>query len=188
MVTSYWLSSYQVVGYHGSGPVSYELALTAVFVEGLIFVGLSLFGLRQVLAKVIPASIKIACSAGIGLYLCFIGLTTSAGLGAISGASAMPVDIAGCLDQYKDEFGHCTSHKMQNPTLWIGFLLGGLLTAYLMMYKVKSAMMIGILVVSVISWPRDTSFTYFPRTEQGDQRYFHAYFHIFHPPIPATLK
>src|SRR4051794_3764114 len=105
------------------------MALTAVFVEGLIFVGLSIFGLRQFLAKIIPASIKIACSTGIGLYLCFIGLTSSAGIGAISGASQMPVGLAGCPDQYKDEVGHCASHKMQSSKLWIGFLLGGLLTS-----------------------------------------------------------
>jgi len=37
--------AYQVVGYHGTGPVSYRMALTAVFVEGFIFVGLSLLGM-----------------------------------------------------------------------------------------------------------------------------------------------
>jgi AGZA family xanthine/uracil permease-like MFS transporter len=49
--------------------VSYKLALTAVFVEGFVFVGLSLLGLRQWLARVIPASIKLASGVGIGLYL-----------------------------------------------------------------------------------------------------------------------
>ena len=61
--------TYTVVGFHGSGPVSYNLALTAVFVEGLVFVGLSLLGLRQWLARSIPSSIKLASSVGIGLYL-----------------------------------------------------------------------------------------------------------------------
>lgn len=61
--------TYTVVGFHGSGPVSYELALTAVFVEGLVFVGLSLLGMRQWLARSIPMSIKLASSVGIGLYL-----------------------------------------------------------------------------------------------------------------------
>ena len=61
--------TYTVVGFHGTGPVSYQMALTAVFVEGLVFVALSLLGLRQWLARAIPMSIKLASSVGIGLYL-----------------------------------------------------------------------------------------------------------------------
>lgn len=61
--------TYTVVGFHGTGPVTYALALTAVFVEGFVFVGLSLLGLRQWLARIIPASIKLASGVGIGLYL-----------------------------------------------------------------------------------------------------------------------
>ena len=44
--------AYQVVGYHGTGNVSYRLALTAVFVEGFIFVFLSLIGMRQWLVQI----------------------------------------------------------------------------------------------------------------------------------------
>jgi AGZA family xanthine/uracil permease-like MFS transporter len=61
--------AYNVVGFHGTGTVSYQLALTAVFVEGFVFVGLSLLGLRQWLARAIPRSIKLATGVGIGLYL-----------------------------------------------------------------------------------------------------------------------
>ena len=61
--------TYTVVGFHGTGPVPYRLALAAVFVEGLVFVGLSILGLRQWLARAIPMSIKLASSVGIGLYL-----------------------------------------------------------------------------------------------------------------------
>ena len=109
--------TYQVVGYHGTGPVPYRLALTAVFIEGFIFVFLSLIGMRQWLVKLIPASLKIASTAGIGLFLTLIGLSTSAGIGLISGAESTPLDIAGCLPKYQDEFGVCTSHKVQDPTV-----------------------------------------------------------------------
>jgi AGZA family xanthine/uracil permease-like MFS transporter len=109
--------TYQVVGFHGTGPVPYRLALTAVFVEGFIFVFLSLIGMRQWLVKLIPASLKIATTAGIGLFLTLIGLSSSAGIGVISGASATPLDLAGCLPKYQDEFGACQSHKLQNPTV-----------------------------------------------------------------------
>lgn len=67
-------------------------------------------------------------------------------------------------------------------------MCGVILTAWLMMYRVKSAMIIGILVVSIFSWPRGTSFTYFPSTPDGDQRF--AYFKTvaaFHP-IQKTLN
>lgn len=161
--------AFQVVGYHGTGPVSYQLAVTAVFVEGFIFVGLSILGLRQWLARAIPASIKLATGAGIGLYLALIGLTYSAGIGAITGAVATPVELAGCLDEYKDpDTGVCMSHKLQNPTLWIGIFCGGMFTALLMMYRVKGAIIAGIALVSIISWPRGTSVTYFPDTPLGN--------------------
>lgn len=67
--------TYQVVGFNGSGAVPYRLALTAVFVEGFIFIALTILGLRQWLARAIPASLKIASGVGIGLYLTIIGLT-----------------------------------------------------------------------------------------------------------------
>ena len=73
--------AYTVVGYHGSGLIPFRVALTAVFLEGFVFVGLTLCGLRQWLARAIPASIKLATGVGIGLYLTLIGLTYSAGIG-----------------------------------------------------------------------------------------------------------
>jgi AGZA family xanthine/uracil permease-like MFS transporter len=179
--------AYQVVGYHGTGPVSYNLALTAVFVEGFIFIGLSLLGMRQWLARAIPASIKLATGAGIGLYLALIGLTYSAGIGAVTGAVATPLELAGCTAEFKDPVtGHCMSHKMRNPTLWLGIFCGGIFTAVLMMYRyvsfksrlsfldtnakkrVKGAIIAGIALVSIISWPRTTAVTFFPHTPVGD--------------------
>src|SRR3984893_13056619 len=91
--------AYQVVGYHGTGNVSYRLALTAVFVEGFIFVFLSLIGMRQWLVKVIPASVKVASGVGIGMFLTEIGMSYS-GIGLITGSPVTPTDIAGCPPQY----------------------------------------------------------------------------------------
>lgn len=106
--------TYQVVGYHGTGPVSYRMALMAVFVEGFIFVFLSLIGMRQWLVKTIPASIKVASGVGIGLFLTEIGLSYSAGIGAITGSSITPTDLGGCPTQYLVN-GNCVSHRMQSP-------------------------------------------------------------------------
>jgi xanthine/uracil/vitamin C permease (AzgA family) len=109
--------AYQIVGFHGTGLISYNLALTAVFAEGFIFIFLSLIGMRQWLVKIIPVSLKIAAACGIGLFLAEVGLSANAGIGAIAGSKSTPLDIAGCPDQYKDEFGSCTSHKMTSPTV-----------------------------------------------------------------------
>ncbi|TGZ81068.1 putative nucleoside transporter [Ascodesmis nigricans] len=164
--------AYQVVGYHGTGPISYNLALTAVFVEGFIFIALSIFGLRQWLARAIPRSIKLATGAGIGLYLAIIGLTYSAGIGAITGSKATPVELAGCKPEFLDEItGVCTGPKMRNPTLWIGIFCGGIFTAFLMAYRVKGAIIAGIALVSIISWPRVSEVTYFPYTPVGQARF-----------------
>ncbi|OAL53972.1 xanthine/uracil permease family protein-like protein [Pyrenochaeta sp. DS3sAY3a] len=175
--------AYTVVGFHGSGMVPYEVALTAVFVEGFVFVGLTLLGIRQWLARAIPASIKLATGVGIGLYLTIIGLTYSAGIGLITGAVATPLELAGCEPQYKDEAGVCPgSYKMRNPTMWIGIFCGGFLTVMLMMYRVKGAIIFGILLVSIISWPRPTSVTYFPHTPLGDSAFdFFKKVVTFHP-------
>lgn len=109
--------TYQVVGFHGTGSVSYGLALTAVFIEGWIFVFLSLIGMRQWLVRVIPSSVKVASGVGIGIFLTEIGMSYS-GIGLISGSNVTPTDLAGCPPQYIDaNSGRCTSHKMQNPTV-----------------------------------------------------------------------
>ncbi|KAF2206934.1 hypothetical protein CERZMDRAFT_52198 [Cercospora zeae-maydis SCOH1-5] len=161
--------TFNVVGYHGTGTIPYETALTAVFIEGLIFVALTVFGLRQWLARAIPHSIKMATGVGIGFYLTLIGLTYSAGIGLVVGAKSTPLELAGCVQSAFDEDGLCPSGaKMRNPTLWIGIFCGGLVTVFLMMFRVKGAIIAGILLVSVISWPRGTDVTYFPYTETGD--------------------
>jgi adenine/guanine/hypoxanthine permease len=163
--------AYTVVGFHGTGTVPYSVALTAIFVEGWIFFALALFGMRQWLARAIPRSIKLATSVGIGLFLTLIGLTYSEGLGLIVGATDTPMELAGCVESLQVD-GLCpSSTKMRNPTLWIGIFCGGIFTVMLMMYRVKGAIIAGIILVSIISWPRTTSVTYFPYTEVGDDAF-----------------
>jgi AGZA family xanthine/uracil permease-like MFS transporter len=175
--------AYTVVGYHGSGLVPFEVALTAVFVEGWVFVGLTILGIRQWLARAIPASIKLATGVGIGLYLTLIGLTYSAGIGLVTGAQDTPMELAGCVQSALDDTGVCPgSAKMRNPTMWIGIFCGGVLSVMLMLYRVKGAIIIGILLVSIISWPRPTSVTYFPYTDAGNSSFdFFKKVVTFHP-------
>eukprot|EP00887_Chlorella_sp_A99_P004340 scaffold15.g4340.t1 len=66
--------TYTVVGYMGSGRVPYSQALTAVFLEGWIFLFLSIVRIRKKLVEYMPKSILLATSAGVGMFLAFIGL------------------------------------------------------------------------------------------------------------------
>ncbi|KAJ5612962.1 hypothetical protein N7510_006156 [Penicillium lagena] len=181
--------AYTVVGVHGAGMIPYDVALTAVFVEGWVFLGLTLIGMRQWLARALPASIKLATGVGIGLYLALIGLTYSAGIGLVQGGSDTPIELAGCASQFIDSStGEClSSEKMRSATMWVGIFCGGVLTAMLMMYRIKGAVIIGILLVSIISWPRTTPVTYFPYTELGTSMFdFFKQVVTFHP-IKHTL-
>ncbi|KAM0302700.1 hypothetical protein HYE67_009688 [Fusarium culmorum] len=180
--------TFQVVGYNGSGPISYSLALTAVFVEGLIFIFLALTGMRQWLVKLIPATIKTATGVGIGFFLTEIGLSYSAGIGAITGGDATPLALGGCPNEMRDEKGICQEGVMTSPKLWIAVFCGGIVTSFLMAFRVKYALIIGIMIVSITSWPRGTPFTFFPDDADGDHRYeFFKQVVAWHP-IEKTLN
>ena len=68
------LNAYFAYTVCGSMGYSWEVALTAVFVEGIIFILLSLTRVREALFNAIPATLKIAVAVGIGLFITFIGL------------------------------------------------------------------------------------------------------------------
>ncbi|KAF4589088.1 nucleoside transporter [Ophiocordyceps camponoti-floridani] len=174
--------AYTVVGYHGKGPVPYRVALTAIFVEGFIFLFLALVGMRQWLARAIPHSIKVATGVGIGLFLSLIGFTYGEGIGLVVGAVATPTQLAGCSPSLLRDGACPGGDKMRNPTLWLAIFAGGILTVLLAMYRVRGAVIVGIILVSVISWPRDTPVTAFPRTPLGDDAFdFFRRVVSFHP-------
>ncbi|KAI0681968.1 permease family-domain-containing protein [Cytidiella melzeri] len=162
--------AYSVVGFHGTGIISYREALAAVFLEGWLFFILSLLGLRQWLARIMPQSLVLSVGAGIGLFIAFIGLS-SGGLGVVGGDTTNLVGLGGCLPQYyvSDNLpGYCASHVLQSPTMWLGIFIGGIFTVFLMLYRVKGAILIGIFLTSIISWPRPTAVTFFPHNDAGD--------------------
>jgi len=165
--------AYTVVGFHGTGNVPYQVAVTAIFVEGFIFFALALFGMRQWLARAIPHSIKLATSVGIGLFLTLIGLTYAEGIGVVVGSVATPVTLGGCHASNRDpDTGLCPEwDKMRNPAMWVGIFAGGILTVILMMYRIKGAIIFGIILVSIVSWPRTSAVTYFPYTPVGDNAF-----------------
>ena len=112
--------------------VDWRVALTAVFVEGVIFIVLTLTRLREMVVNTIPKSLKIGISGGIGLFIAFIGLQ-SAGIVVKNDATLVSLGkLSGNL-----------------PAL---LALGGLiLMAVLEAYKVTGALLIGILAVTAAS-------------------------------------
>ncbi|KAL4572762.1 hypothetical protein LXL04_019545 [Taraxacum kok-saghyz] len=183
--------TYTVVGFHGSGTLSYQTALAAVFIEGFIFLIISTIGVRAKLAKLVPKPIQISSSAGIGLFLAFIGLQHNQGIGLIGYSPSTLVTLGGCPRTSRvalapviftngtislmpnvtaSEDILCTHNRMEDPTLWLG-IIGFVIIAYCLVKNVKGAMIYGIVFVTVISWFRNTSVTEFPDTELGDAAY-----------------
>ncbi|KAF9039131.1 xanthine/uracil permease [Panaeolus papilionaceus] len=161
--------SYSVVGFHGTGIITYREALGAVFLEGWIFLILSILGLRQWLVRIMPQSLVLAVGAGIGLFIAFIGLSNT-GLGVVGGDTVNLLGLGGCTpDNFFEGLpNYCERGVLRSPTMWLGIFVGGIFTLLLMMYRVRGAILIGIILTSIISWPRPTSVTYFPHTPAGD--------------------
>ncbi len=112
---------------------SWQTALTAVFIEGILFILLTMFNLREAIIKSIPLSLKHAISAGIGLFIAFIGLTYA------------KIIVA-------DQSTLVTLGNMSDPSVWIG-LTGILVIGALLIFRIKGAIIIGILVSAIIGIP-----------------------------------
>lgn len=183
--------TYNVVGYRGERDVSYEAALTAVLIEGLVFFILAITGLRFWIIKLLfPEPMKHAVPAAIGAFLAHLGLQTAEGVGLVVGDIATTVTLGGCPPEKRTPMvaytnlcknaGFCKvseaytcddlGGQMTSPTVWIG-LFGFVLMAILLSYKIRSSFIIGISFVTIISWFRGTGVTYFPDDDLGNARF-----------------
>ncbi|KAJ0977315.1 hypothetical protein J5N97_012789 [Dioscorea zingiberensis] len=161
--------TYNMVGVHGSGSVPYATALAAVMLEGCLFLALSVLGLRSKLARLIPRSIRLASAAGIGLFLAFVGLQPHQGLGLVGPSPSTLVTLTAC-SRSDPLTGACLDGTMRSPTFWLG--AGGfLITTIGLARNIKGSMIYGIVVVTLVSWFRNTSVTMFPNTPLGDANY-----------------
>ncbi len=109
---------------------SWEFALTAVFLEGIIFILLTAFNIRELIVNSIPLNLKHAVSVGIGLFIAFIGLK---GTGLIIDNPATLVSLG----------------SMKEPAVLVG-LAGVLIIGVLLTKKIKGAILIGILASTII--------------------------------------
>lgn len=112
---------------------TWQFALTAVLIEGVIFIILTAFNVREAIANAIPKSVRTAISAGIGLFIAFIGLQNA---GIIVNHDATLVSL-----------GDITS-----GTALLG-IIGLLITSVLVVKKVKGDLLIGIILTALIGIP-----------------------------------
>ncbi|KAH6812341.1 Xanthine/uracil permease family protein [Perilla frutescens var. frutescens] len=161
--------AYNLVGFHGSGPMSYKTAMAVVLVEGCSFLAIAVLGLRAKLARLIPSSVRLACAAGIGLFISFVGLQSHQGVGLVGSDASTLVRLSACKNMNPTS-GECIGGQMQSPTFWLGFV-GFLIMCYGLMKNIKGSMIYGMLFVTLVSWIRGTSVTIFPHTPLGDSSY-----------------
>ncbi|AKL97218.1 permease [Clostridium aceticum] len=121
---------------------SWETALTIVFLEGILFLLLTFFNIREAIVHAIPLTVKKAMSVGIGLFIAFLGLYNS---GIV--VTGMFHIGEGVLDGVPMAIGNITSGS---PLL---ACIGLLLTGFLMARKVKGALLLGILATTIIGIP-----------------------------------
>lgn len=112
---------------------SWQFALTAVFLEGLIFILLTVTNVREKIVDIIPETLKKSISVGIGIYIAFIGLS-SAEIVVNNDATLVSIgDIS------------------QGPALLC--IIGIVLSSVLLIKKVPGALLIGIIVTTLIGIP-----------------------------------
>ena len=129
------------------GQFTYQMALTAVFISGIIFIILTVTRVRQMLLVAVPDSLKHAITVGIGLFITIIGLKNS---GLMMIAVEASNDIA--KGKYTDLLSfesviHIGSMHDKNVILAV---IGLLLISALMVMRVRGAILFGILLTTVV--------------------------------------
>lgn len=114
---------------------SWQFGLTAVFLEGLIFVVLTFTGLRQKIVDAVPQIVRSAIGPGIGLFIAFVGMQS-----------------AGIVKNHETTL--VTLGDLHSPGVLLA-LLGVIISAILLIQGVMGALLIGIFIVTLIGIPLD---------------------------------
>ena len=112
---------------------SWQFALTAVFLEGLLFILLTITNLREKIVEVIPTTLKNSISVGIGIYIAFIGLSSA--------------QVIVNHDSTLVKIGDLTQGSA------LVCVIGLVLSAIMLIKNVKGALLIGIIVTTLIGIP-----------------------------------
>ena len=133
---------------------SWQLALMAVFVEGIIFIVLSLTNVREAIFNAIPMTLKSAVSVGIGLFVAFVGLQNA----------KLIVNSDSTLVTYQHFKGE-TFHSVGVGAILA--LIGIVITAILLVKKVKGGILYGIIITWVLGILCELAGIYIPNPDAG---------------------
>ncbi len=142
--------AYTVVGQFG---YSWQVALFAVFIEGIIFIILSLTRVREAIFNAIPLTLKTAVSVGIGFYIAFIGLQNS---GVVVGDAETLVKIVSFTEDFRTA-GICA----------LLALVGTIVTAILYIKNIKGSILFGIIITWLLGIICQLTNIYVPNAELG---------------------
>ena len=112
---------------------SWQFALTAVLIEGIIFILLTVTGLRQHIVNAIPLVMRRAISPGIGLFIAFVGLK---GAGIVTSSESTFITLG----------------NMHDPAVLLG-IFGIVFTAAMLVRRVTGALLLGILITTIVGIP-----------------------------------
>ena len=118
--------------------IDWRLALSCVFIQGIIFIILTFTDIRRLLIEAIPASLKHATAGGIGMFIAYIGLSGNVATG---GAGLIVANEA-----TKTAFG-----SLAQPNTLIA-VIGLLITSAFVVRRVKGALLFGILATALLAW------------------------------------
>ena len=138
--------------------LSWEIALTAVFVEGIIFIILSLTNVREAIFNAIPGSLKIAVSVGIGLFIAFIGLQNAKIVVLNESTKVAMFSFTSSLK--------AGTFNSEGITVILTFL-GIIITAILVIKQVKGNILIGIIATWLLGIVCQITGLYVPNPEAG---------------------
>lgn len=133
-----------------------QAGLCIILIEGIVFIALSLFSIREKIVEAIPLGIRLGIGPGIGLMLMNIGFGSNAGVGASSDKYVMR-DFFGALaaSSAKDALGE---YWPQMVLTVITMFVGVFAIATLSHYNVKGAVLYGMLGASVVYWAGEAIF------------------------------
>ncbi len=139
----------------------WEVALTAVFVEGIIFIVLSLTNVREAIFNAIPLNLKAAVSVGIGLFIAFIGLQNANIV--ISGATLVELFS---IDGYNLANGTAAGMQDVGITVLLA-IIGVIITGILVIKNIKGNILWGILITWILGIICQFTGLYVPNPELG---------------------
>lgn len=137
---------------------SWETALAAIFLEGVVFALISLTSLRDKIFNAIPLNLKYAISAGIGLFITIIGLKNS---GLVISSSATLVSIFSFTGSMADGTFNTAGISV------VLFLVGLVITGILMAKNVKGNILLGILITWILGIVCQLCGLYVPNPDAG---------------------